>query len=79
MFKTISAGLLAVSVLATPALASPYRSTEAPVMRAAPYGANVLNANAHWQRHHRHHRWHFHHRHHRHHYHHYYDHHRYWR
>jgi len=68
MFKTISAAVLAVSVLAAPAFASPYRSTHAPV-KAAPFSAKVLNANAHWGRHHRHHRWHFFHRHHRHHHH----------
>jgi hypothetical protein len=67
MFKTISAGLLAVTVLTAPALASPYRSSEAPVVWNAHYSARALDANAHWRRHHRHHRWHFHHRHHRHH------------
>ena len=68
MFKTISAALLAVSVLAAPALAAPYRTTaHAPVIKAAPFSAKVLNANARWGRHHHHHRWHFHHRHHRHH------------
>lgn len=71
MFKTISAAVLAVSVLAAPAFASPYdRSAHAPVIKAAPFSAKVLNANAHWGRHHRHHRWHFFHRHHRHHHHH---------
>jgi hypothetical protein len=69
MLKTISAALLAVSVLTAPALASPYRSADRPVIGAAPYGVEVLDANAHWRRHHRHHRWHFHHRHHRHHHH----------
>jgi hypothetical protein len=69
MFKTISAAVLAVSVLAAPAFAAPYRSAHAPVIKAAPFSAKVLNANAHWGRHHRHHRWHFHHRHHRHHHH----------
>ena len=70
MFKTISAALLAVSVLAAPALAAPaqpYKATQAPVIKSAPFSAKVLNANAHWGRHHRHHRHHFHHRHHRHH------------
>ena len=68
MFKTIAAAALAVSVLAVPALAAPYKSTtDAPVIKAAPFSAKVLNANAHWGRHHRHHRHHFHHRHHRHH------------
>jgi Ni/Co efflux regulator RcnB len=69
MFKTISAALLAVSVLAAPALASPYKSADAPVIKTAPFSAKVLNANARWGRHHRHHRGHFHHRHHRHHHH----------
>jgi Ni/Co efflux regulator RcnB len=66
MFKTISAALLAVSVLAAPALAAapgnPYKTAPAP-----PFSAKVLNANAHWGRHHRHHRHYFHYRHHRHH------------
>jgi hypothetical protein len=79
MFKTISAGLLAVTVLTAPALASPYRSADAPVIRVAPYGVGVLDANAHWRRHHRHHRWHFHHRHHRHHHHHHHHRHQHWR
>lgn len=70
MFKTVSAAVLAVSFLAAPALAAPYnKSAQAPVIKAAPFSAKVLNANAHWGRHHRHHRWHFHHRHHRHHHH----------
>jgi len=48
----------------------PYnKSAHGPVIKAAPFSAKVLNANAHWGRHHRHHRWHFHHRHHRHHHH----------
>jgi hypothetical protein len=72
MFKTISAALLAVSVLAAPALAAapgkPYKTAPAPVIKTVPFSAKVLNANAHWGRHHRHHRYHFHHRHHRHHY-----------
>ena len=70
MFKTISAALLAVSVLAAPALAAaPGKPKTAPasVIKAAPFSAKVLNANAHWGRHHRYHRHHFHHRHHRHH------------
>lgn len=68
MFKTISAALLAVSVLAVPAFAAgPGTSgrVHAPVIKAAPFSAKVLNANARWGRHHRHHRHHFHHRHHR--------------
>ena len=67
MLKTISAALLAVSVLAAPALATPYKSAHAPVIKATPFSAKVLNANARWGRHHHHHRWHSHHRHHRHH------------
>lgn len=68
MIKTISAALLAVSVLAAPAFAGNYgRTAHAPVIKAAPFSAKVLNANARWGRHHHHHRWHFHHRHHRHH------------
>lgn len=69
MLKTISAALLAVSVLAAPALAAPYKSAQGPVVKTAPFSAKVLNANARWGRHHHHHRWHFHHRHHRHHHH----------
>ncbi len=76
MFKTISAALLAVAVLTAPAIASPYRSADAPVFGTAPFSVRVLDANAHWGRHHRHHRWHFHHRHHRHHHHHHHYHHR---
>jgi len=68
MLKTISAALLAVSVLAAPALAAPYRTAHAPVIKAAPFSAKVLNANARWGRHHHHHWRYFHHRHHRHHY-----------
>jgi hypothetical protein len=68
MFKTISAALLAVSVLAAPAFAAGAgRTMPAPVIKAAPFSAKVLNANARWGRHHHHHRGHFHHRHHRHH------------
>ena len=67
MLKMTSAALLAVSVLAAPALAAPYGTKDAPVIKAAPFSAKVLNANAHWGRHHRHHRWHHHYRHHRHH------------
>jgi Ni/Co efflux regulator RcnB len=63
MLKTISAAALAVSVLATPSLAAPNRTTHAPVIKTAPLSAKVLNANARWVRHHRHHR--HHHRHHR--------------
>lgn len=77
MLKTISAALLAVSVLAAPAFASPYRMMDAPVIEAAPFSATVLNANAYWGRHHRHHRGYFQHRFHRHHNHHHHDHWRY--
>lgn len=75
MFRTISAALLAVSFLAAPALAGtsgqPFRTTQqAPIIKAVPGNAKLMNANAYMGRHHhRHHR--FHHRHHRHH--------RYWR
>ncbi|MEZ5821629.1 MAG: hypothetical protein AB7I42_19695 [Bradyrhizobium sp.] len=70
MSKTISAALLAVSFLAAPAIAAPYKSTDVPMIKAAPFSSKVMNANAHWGRHHRrHHRWYFHHRHHRHHHH----------
>ena len=69
MLKTISAALLAVAVLAAPALASPYRTMDAPEFETAPFSARVLNANAHWVRQHRHHRWHFYQRYHRHHHH----------
>jgi hypothetical protein len=59
--------LLAVSVLAAaPALAAPYRTAHAPVIKTAPFSAKVLNANARWGRHH-HHRHYLHYRHHRHH------------
>lgn len=75
MYKTIAAALFAVSVLTAPALASPYRSADA--IWDAPFSVRVLDANAHWGRHHRHHRWHFHHRHHRHH--HYHHRHHHWR
>ena len=65
MFKTISAALLAVSVLAAPALAaSPVKSTHAPVIKAEPAKSKFFNANARVGRHHhkhlRHHRHHKH-------------------
>ena len=74
MFKTISAALLAVSVLAAPALAaSPAKSTQAPVtktttqapvIKAEPSKSKFFNANARMGRHHdkhlRHHRHHKH-------------------
>ena len=59
MFKTISAALLAVSVLAAPAMAAG-QTSHAPVIRAAQVKHSVLNANAkmgrHYHRHFRHHR-----------------------
>ena len=73
MFKTISAALLAVSVLAAPALAaSPVKNTQAPVskttqapvIKAEPSKSKFFNANARMGRHHhkhlRHHRHHKH-------------------
>ena len=73
MFKTISAALVAVAVLAAPALAgAPGKTTlapvnktvQAPVIKAEPVKAKVLNANARMGRHHhrhiRHHRHHGH-------------------
>jgi hypothetical protein len=68
MIKTISAALLAVSVLAAPAMAGAARTVThaAPVIKSVQVKPSVLNANAKWGRHHhRHHGWH--HRHHRHH------------
>ena len=62
MFKTISAALLAVSFIAAPALAANTGKTFAPVIKAEPMKAKVLNANARMGRHH-----HKHYRHHRHH------------
>ena len=59
MLKTISAALLAASVLAAPAMAAgPGRSMHAPGIKAAHVKQSVLNANAKMGRHH--HR-HFHH------------------
>jgi hypothetical protein len=51
MFKTISAALLAVSVLAAPAMAAG-RTSHAPVIKAAHVKHSVLNANAKMGRHH---------------------------
>ena len=71
MLKTISAALLAVSVLAAPALAAApgktaqvpaTKTTQAPVIKAKRLPSKVLNANARMGRHH-----HKHYRHHRHH------------
>ena len=50
MFKTISAALLAVSVLAAPAMAAG-RTPHAPVIKAAHVKHSVLNANAEMGRH----------------------------
>ena len=63
MLKTISAALLAVSVLAAPVLAAtPGSTTKAPVIKTEQVKPSVLNANAkmgrHHVRHHRHHRFH---------------------
>jgi hypothetical protein len=66
MFKTISAALLAASVLAAPAFAATSGKTrEAPVMKSGPVKASVLNANARMEHghHHRHYRHYRHHRH----------------
>jgi hypothetical protein len=68
MIKTISAALLAVSVLAAPAMAGTARSAAhaAPVIKSAQVKPSVLNANAKMGRHHhRHVRHHRHHRYHR--------------
>ena len=67
MIKTISAALLAVSVLAAPAMAGTARSVShaAPAAKSAQLKPGVLNANA-MGRHHRHG---YHHRHHGHHHH----------
>jgi hypothetical protein len=63
MLKTISATLLAVSVLAAPAFAAGTgKTTQAPVIKSEQVKASVLNANARMGRHHhrhfRHHRFH---------------------
>jgi hypothetical protein len=62
MLKTISAALLAVSVLAAPAMATGSGKTApAPVIKAVQVKTSVLNANARMGRHHhRHHRFHKH-------------------
>lgn len=51
MLKTISAALLAVSVLAAPAMAAG-RTPHAPAIKAAHVKQNVLNANAKMGSHH---------------------------
>jgi hypothetical protein len=60
MFKTISAALLAVSVLAAPAFAATAKT--APVIKATPVKASVLNANAKMGKHHHKYARHHHHR-----------------
>jgi len=74
MFKTISAALLAISVLAAPAMAAGIardsvktapapvaKTAQAPVINAVKVKPSVLNANASMDRHHhRHHRFHKH-------------------
>jgi hypothetical protein len=61
MFKTISAALLAVSVLAAPAMAATVtKNSSAPAIKTEHAKKNVLNANAKMVRHH-----HAHYRHHR--------------
>jgi hypothetical protein len=70
MLKTISAALLAVSVLAAPALAAgsgktneatAVKTTHAPAVRAVQVKPSVLNANARMSHHHKHFRHHRHH------------------
>ena len=65
MIKTISAALLAVSVLAAPALAATGKSDEVRIIKATPVKASVLNANARMGRHHTKHYRHISHRHHK--------------
>jgi len=55
MLKTISAALLAVSVLAAPALAAGTgKTTPAPVTKSVQVKPSVLNANAKMGHHHKH-------------------------
>jgi hypothetical protein len=57
MLKTISAALLAVSVLAAPAMAAgAARATHAPVVKTGQMEASVLNASARMGGHHHHYR-----------------------
>jgi hypothetical protein len=72
MLKTISAALVAVSVLAAPALAgTPGKTaqapvnkiTQAPVVKAEQGKAKLMKANARMDRHHKHYRHHRHHKH----------------
>ena len=65
MIKTISAALLAVSMLAAPALAATGKSDEVRTVTAKPVKASVLNANARMGRHHHKHYRHYSHRHHK--------------
>ena len=62
MLKTISAALLAVSVLAAPAMAAGTRTHAAPAIKSVQVKSSVLNANARMGHRHRH--GHYHHRHH---------------
>jgi hypothetical protein len=62
MFKTISAALLAASMLAAPAFAATGKVTHAPAAKVNHIKPGVLNANAKMEKQHLHH-----HRHHRHH------------
>ncbi|WP_249780236.1 hypothetical protein [Bradyrhizobium sp. dw_411] len=62
MLKTISAALLAVSVLAAPVLAATPAKNPAPVIKTEQVKPSVLNANAKMGRHHVTHRHHRHHR-----------------
>ena len=52
MIKAISAALLAVSVLAAPALAATGKSDEVRTVKATPVKSSVLNANAKMGSHH---------------------------
>ena len=65
MLKTISAALLAASVLVAPALAATGKNDEARVIKSTPVKASVLNANAKMGRHHHRHYRHYSHRHHK--------------
>jgi hypothetical protein len=63
MLKTISAALLAASVLIAPAMAGTARTGHAPATKSVTHKSNVLNANAKMGRHHhRRHVRHYHHR-----------------
>ena len=64
MIKTISAALLAVSMLAAPAFAATGKRDEVRTIKATPVKASVLNANASMGRHHAKHYRHTSHRHH---------------